>query len=74
MRSHGYTQAQDDHTLFYKKSLNSKISTLILYIDDFLITRDDVVEVENKVFPNERIWNQGSWPHELLPKNKSCKI
>ena len=44
MRSHGYMQAQAYHTLLYKKSLNGKISILIVYVDDILIRRDDAIE------------------------------
>ena len=39
-----WLQAQVDHTLFYRKSLNGKISILIIYVDDILITNSAKVE------------------------------
>lgn len=45
VKRHSYSQAQADHTLFYK-SLNGKLSILIVYVDDISITGDDVEEAK----------------------------
>ena len=44
VKSLGYVQAQSDHTLFFKHSLN-KVSVLIVYVDDIIVTGDDVCEL-----------------------------
>lgn len=38
-------QAQTDHTLFFKHQ-NSKITILIVYVDDIILTGDDNGEME----------------------------
>ena len=45
MKSYGYHQSQVDHTMFYKHSDKGKISILILYVDDIILTRDDLKEL-----------------------------
>ena len=40
MRSFGYHQSNSDHTLFLKKQLG-KITALIFYVDDMVVTRND---------------------------------
>ena len=45
VKSLGYTQAQSDHTLFFKHSSN-KVAILIVYVDDIIITGNDSVETE----------------------------
>ena len=49
--SHGYYQSQADHTIFFKFSKKGKITILIVYIDDIILTGDDSIELErlNKV-------------------------
>ena len=47
MVSLGYRQSQGDHTLFIKHSQNGKISLLLVYVDDMIITDDD--EIEKKI-------------------------
>ena len=42
----GYYQCQTDHTLFVKHSPTGKISILIVYVDDIIITGDDVEEIK----------------------------
>ena len=42
----GYSQAQSDHTMFVKFSKLRKVSILIVYVDDIIITGDDLVEME----------------------------
>ena len=46
IRSHGYSQGQTDHTLFVKHSSDGKITTLIVYIDDIILTRGNFKEME----------------------------
>ena len=41
----GYSQAQTDHTLFYKHK-DGKTTILIIHVDDIILTRDDVRERE----------------------------
>ncbi|KAK8934710.1 hypothetical protein KSP39_PZI014426 [Platanthera zijinensis] len=45
MVSFGYYQSNADHTLFIKRRLG-KITALIVYVDDIVITGDDVEEVQ----------------------------
>ena len=40
----GYTQGKADHTLFIKHT-NGKIYILIVYVDDIIVTRDDIQEI-----------------------------
>ena len=44
MRKHGYEQSNSDHTLFLKHQ-NGKLTALIIYIDDMIITGDDKEEI-----------------------------
>ena len=41
MKSYEYKQSNSDHTLFLKKS-GGKTTCLIVYVDDMIITDDDV--------------------------------
>ena len=43
MRSFGYHQSNSDHTLFLKKQ-HGKITALIVYVDDMVVTRNDLDE------------------------------
>lgn len=45
MRKYGYSHSDSDHTLFYRKRLE-KITVLIIYIDDIIITSDDQDEIK----------------------------
>jgi Reverse transcriptase (RNA-dependent DNA polymerase) len=45
MKSYGYTQSESDHTMFFKKN-QGKITVLIIYVDDMIITGDDHVEIK----------------------------
>jgi len=38
----GYQQRQADHTLFVKSSENGRKSILIVYVDDIIVTGDDI--------------------------------
>ena len=44
MRKYGYHQSNFDHTLFLKHR-QGKVTTLIVYVDDMIITGDDVEEI-----------------------------
>ncbi|KAH9791507.1 hypothetical protein KPL71_003788 [Citrus sinensis] len=45
VKSQGYDQGQYDHTLFTKRSIEDKIYVLIVYVDDIILTGDDIVEM-----------------------------
>jgi transposase InsO family protein len=52
MKRYGYNQSDSDHTMFYKKRPD-KISILIIYVDDMIITGNDkegIKELEEKLF------------------------
>ncbi|KAH9696724.1 reverse transcriptase Ty1/copia-type domain-containing protein [Citrus sinensis] len=42
----GYTQCQADHTLFLRTSQAEKISLLIVYVDDIILSRNDEEELQ----------------------------
>ena len=44
MKKYEYKQSKSDHTLFLKKK-NGKITCLIIYVDDMIITGDDEEEI-----------------------------
>ena len=44
MRKYGFTQSNSYHTLFLKHRLG-KVTTLIIYVDDMIITGDDTEEI-----------------------------
>ncbi|KAH9650552.1 protein kinase domain-containing protein [Citrus sinensis] len=43
--SYGFLQSQGDHTIFYKHSKDGKITILIVYVDDIILTGDDETEL-----------------------------
>ena len=45
MRSYGYIQGDSDHTLFFKR-VEGKITILIIYVDDMIITGDNLEEIK----------------------------
>ena len=45
MFKHGFQQNHSDHTLFTKRRDN-KVTCLIIYVDDMIITGDDVEEIQ----------------------------
>ncbi|PRQ26842.1 putative RNA-directed DNA polymerase [Rosa chinensis] len=45
MRMFGYKQSNSDHTLFIKRR-QDKITALIVYVDDMIVTGDDLKEIE----------------------------
>ncbi|XP_062099709.1 uncharacterized mitochondrial protein AtMg00810-like [Humulus lupulus] len=46
VKKQGYSQAQCDHTMFTPHSNNGKIAVLIVYVNDILLTGDDLEELE----------------------------
>ncbi|RVX18212.1 Retrovirus-related Pol polyprotein from transposon RE1 [Vitis vinifera] len=42
----GYQQGQSDHTMFFKQSNDGRMTILIVYVDDIILTGDDTGEVE----------------------------
>ena len=45
IRRFEYTQSQGDHTLFFKHSTDEKITALIVYVDDIIVTGNDFDEI-----------------------------
>jgi len=43
----GYKQEQTYHSLFVKLKPNGRRTTLIVYVDDIIITGDNILEIEN---------------------------
>lgn len=46
VKNQGFKQAQADHTLFHKRAANAKITILIMYVDNIILTRDNVEGLE----------------------------
>ena len=44
MKKYGFQQSNADHTLFLKKQ-QGKVTALIVYVDDMVITGDDIEEI-----------------------------
>ena len=44
MIANGYKQSQGDHTLFIKHSISGGVTTLIVYVDDIIVTGNDEKE------------------------------
>ena len=47
MLSAGYAQSEGDHTLFIKHGNEGKVAILIVYVDDIVVTGNDVAEIQN---------------------------
>lgn len=45
MKSYNYNQSDSDHTLFFKHR-QGKVTILIIYVDDMIITGDDTMEIK----------------------------
>ncbi|EXB62836.1 Lysosomal alpha-mannosidase [Morus notabilis] len=45
VKDYGYCQSQADHTMFYKHTEKGKLSILIVYVDDIIMTGDDIEEL-----------------------------
>lgn len=48
MKGYGYSQSQADHTMFFKHIENGKMVILIVYVDDIILTGNDVEELALK--------------------------
>ncbi|KAH9698654.1 retrovirus-related pol polyprotein from transposon RE1 [Citrus sinensis] len=46
VKGQGYAQAQSDHTMVFRHSKDGKIAVLIVYVDDIILTGDDLIEME----------------------------
>lgn len=46
LRKQGYQQKQSDHTMFFWKTKNKNKNNLIMYVDDIIITGDNLEEIE----------------------------
>ncbi|CAL9016998.1 unnamed protein product [Prunus brigantina] len=46
MKKFGYVQSNSDHTLFLKRH-KGKLTALIIYVDDMIVTGDDQAEMQN---------------------------
>ena len=44
IKKSGYSQSNGDHTLFYKHSAKDKLTILVIYVDDIIITGNDPTE------------------------------
>lgn len=47
VRSQGYTQGQGDHTTFFRHSKYDKRAILIVYVDDIILTKDGICELNH---------------------------
>jgi hypothetical protein len=47
MQRFGYKQSQADHTLFIKHTTQGKVTALIVYVDDIVLTGNDDREIQN---------------------------
>ena len=46
LKNYDYSQRQADHTMFYKQFKEGKLTILIVYVDDIILTGDDKKELE----------------------------
>ncbi|RVW87314.1 Retrovirus-related Pol polyprotein from transposon RE2 [Vitis vinifera] len=46
IKNQGYQQGQSDHTMSSKQSNDGRMTILIVYVDDIILTRDDTGKVE----------------------------
>ncbi|VVA37399.1 PREDICTED: Retrovirus-related Pol poly from transposon, partial [Prunus dulcis] len=45
MQKYGYRPSQADHTLFLRHSRDGRITIVIVYVDDIIMTGDDIKEI-----------------------------
>ena len=45
VKKQGYSQGQADHTMFYRHSQKGRIAVIIAYVDDIILTEDDMDEI-----------------------------
>ena len=46
MKDQGYKQGHSDHTMFIHVTDDGKRTVLIVYVDDIILTRDNIGEME----------------------------
>ena len=46
IKNQGYQQGQSNHTMFFKQSNDGRRTILIVYVDDIILTGDNIGEVE----------------------------
>ncbi|KAL6331881.1 hypothetical protein AAG906_020228 [Vitis piasezkii] len=46
IKNQGYQQGQSDHTMFFKQSNDGRMTILIMYVDDIILTGENTGEVE----------------------------
>ena len=46
VKKQGYTQGQTNHTLFVKISSVGKIALLIVYVNDIILTKNDLINMD----------------------------
>lgn len=75
IRRIGYSLSQTDHIMFYQHIEGGRVTILIIYVDDIIVTGNDVVEA-NKLkeslaceFEKKKFGKL-----EILPRYRSCKI
>ena len=81
MKDQGYQQGQLDHTIFFKQSNDRRMTILIVYVDDIILTRDNTGEVERlkKVLATEfEVKDQGRMRYflgiEVVKSRKGISI
>lgn len=46
LKNCGYSQSLADHTMFYEPNKEGRVAILIVYVDDIVLTGDDIEELE----------------------------
>ena len=46
MLKYGFKQSQGDHTLFIRHFSQAKVTVLIVYVDDIVLTGDDMEDIQ----------------------------
>ena len=68
IKQSSYSQSNGDHTLFYKHSAKDKLTILVIYVDDIIITGNDSTErakLEQEVKQEFAIKNLGRMKYFL---------
>jgi Reverse transcriptase (RNA-dependent DNA polymerase)/GAG-pre-integrase domain/Integrase core domain/gag-polypeptide of LTR copia-type len=77
MMGYGFNQSDSDHTLFFKRK-NGKLTLLIIYVDDMIITgddRDEIQRLEEKLSQEFEMKNLGGLKFFLgieVSRTKNC--
>ena len=68
MKKWGYSHSNGDHSLFYRHSNIEKITILIVYVDDIIITGDDseeIIKLEQELMEEFAVKNLGQMKYFL---------